>query len=78
MSSPALRVTFSGRPCHPQDTVQVARRDLAQSVGSGGKCRLVEVLGVASEGHGYRIQPLVNIRMTSYGGCPSGQCRGSS
>lgn len=60
MSSPALKVTFLGRPCHPQDTVQVAGRDLAQSVGSWGKCWLVGVLGVASEGHGHRIQPSVN------------------
>lgn len=76
MSSPALRVTFPGWPCLPQDTVQVAREDSAQSVGSRGKCWLVEVLGVG--GHGHRIQPSVNVRMTSCGGCLSGQCRVSS
>lgn len=37
MSSPAPRVMFLGWPHKPQDTVQVARRDLARRVGSWGK-----------------------------------------
>lgn len=37
MSSPAPRVMFLGWPHKPQDTVQVARRDLAWRVGSWGK-----------------------------------------
>jgi len=56
MSSPALKVMFLGWPCSPQDAVPVASRDLAPSVGSWRKCWLVEVLGVALEGHGHQIQ----------------------
>lgn len=44
MSSPALKVMLLGRPYNPQDTMHVASRDLAQSVGSWRKCWLVEVV----------------------------------
>lgn len=73
MSSPALKVMFLGRPYSPQDTVPVASRDLAQSVGSWRKCWLVEVLGMALEGRGHQIQQSVNMRVTFPGRRTSGR-----
>lgn len=53
MISPALPVTFLGWPPNPPDTMQVASRDWAQSMGL--------------EGYRHQIQQSVTIRVTFHG-----------